>query len=85
MRAARHGGHHEEPPVVIYGTPVSLGDVTYSVNPLKLIVPEPGRSEFLAGRSDTTAATLENLPESQVTITIEHSSAGSSGSGTPVS
>jgi hypothetical protein len=64
--------------VLIYGTPVSLGDVTYFINPLKLIVPEPGRSQFLAGRSEKAPATLESLPESEVTITTASSSAGTS-------
>lgn len=54
----------------VYGTIVSLGDVTYSVDRVKLVVPEPGRSEFVSGRSETAAATIEALPESEMTITI---------------
>jgi len=60
--------------VRIYGTPVSIGDVTYSATKVRLVVPEPGRSDFLMGEAKEVQATIEALSDSEVSISVAPSS-----------
>jgi hypothetical protein len=52
----------------IYGVPVVLGQLMYSIKPVKVTIPEPGRADFLEGRAPFVTVHIASTDDSVLTV-----------------